>query len=204
MESIFEILKLIDVIINDNYFLSFIIYSLILYIYSSFSLPGIMILWAFSGYAYGFYIGYLSSVIITTIGSFNLFYLSKNIYNKKFSNKFSKSINKINNIIKNQSYEILIIFRMLPINAPFFIQNISLSFLNISNIKYIIVTFIGLSPLIIILVLIGDTFTHINSFKNFEFDKLEFNKIFFLIFFILIVLTIRIFYSYKKNKKKAL
>ena len=93
---------------------------------------------------------------------------------------------------------------MLPINAPFFIQNISLSFLNISNIKYIIVTFIGLSPLIIILVLIGDTITHINSFKNFEFDKLEFNKIFFLIFFILIVLTIRIFYSYKKNKKKAL
>ena len=152
----------------------------------------------------GFYIGYLSSVIITTIGSFNLFYLSKNIYKKKFSNKFSKSINKINNIIKNQSYEILIIFRMLPINAPFFIQNISLSFLNISNIKYIIVTFIGLSPLIIILVLIGDTITHINSFKIFEFDKLEFNKIFFLIFFILIVLTIRIFYSYKKNKKKAL
>ena len=201
MESIFEILKLLDDTIYNHYILSLLIFIFLLYIYASISLPGTIILWVFSGYVFGYFVGYLLSIIFTTLGSFNLYYVSKNYLNRYFKNKFFKYLNKIDNLINDNSYDILIIFRMIPY-VPFFIQNISLSFLNISNLKFIIVTFIGLTPIILFATIIGDTITDFNYIKEFQLENLYNKKFIILSIFIILIPIIRIYYFSKKKLSK--
>ena len=123
MELALDILKQIDIIINNNYNFSLLIFSLFILFYSALSLPGIAVIWLFSGYSFGIYCGFLISAIFTPFGAMLLFILSKTIFYKIFIKIFPKSINLIQKKLKNNSYEILIIFRMFPINLPFFIQN---------------------------------------------------------------------------------
>ena len=193
MEFIFEIFFYLDNIVANNYLFSLAIFSLVVYFYATFSIPGIPIIWLFSGYAFGIYIGYLLSAIFTSIGSLNLFILSKTIFHTIFKNKFYKYIKKVDKKIKNDSYEILIMFRLSPINIPFFFQNIVLSFLKISIYKYIITTFIGLSPSILFIVIIGSAISRIDDLRSFDFNELlskEFIFLYLIIFCIILLIII--------------
>ncbi|PPR51114.1 MAG: hypothetical protein CFH20_00800 [Alphaproteobacteria bacterium MarineAlpha5_Bin10] len=198
MQLLFEFLFLIENFVNDYYFFSLIIFSIFIFIYALISFPAIAIVWLFSGYVFGIFIGYILAIIFTATGSLCLFLLSKNIFHSFFKSKFKGSIMKLENKIKNNSLEILILFRMFPINMPFFIQNVGLSFLNISYINFFISTLIGLTPLVLFAVIIGNNFTQFNELKSFNLDNLLSLNLLIPVFIIFIFLILRIIL---KNRK---
>ena len=196
MEILINILDYIKTNIDNNYTLTLIFFFIFLILYNSFSIPGNLIFISSTGYFFGIYIGFFISITSIVLGSF-IFFLFANLYTKKLIPKkiYKYSIN-LKNHIKDSSLEYLIIFRMIP-GTPLFLQNILLSFLNISKIKFILSSFLGFTPLVFVVVFVGNQFKDLNKFKNLSFiDFFSFN---FLIFIVLIIifLLIRIFY---KNK----
>ena len=201
MEFFFEFLLYLKTLINEYYLLSLIIFSLYLFLHSIISLPGIIILWIFSGYAFGIYMGYIISIIFTVFGSFILFILSKTIFHKYFRKYFNNQNQMVENTIKENSYEILILFRMIPINVPFFIQNVGISFLKISSKKYLITTFIGFTPLTFMCSLIGDAIIIFDDIKNVNIKDIISYNFLIIIGIIIFLLFLRIYYKNKKEKK---
>ena len=196
MEILINILDYIKTNIDNNYTLTLIFFFIFLILFNSFSIPGNLIFISSTGYFFGIYIGFFISITSIVLGSF-IFFLFANLYTKKLIPKkiYKYSIN-LKNHIKDSSLEYLIIFRMIP-GTPLFLQNILLSFLNISKIKFILSSFLGFTPLVFVVVFVGNQFKDLNKFKNLSFiDFFSFN---FLIFIVLIIifLLIRIFY---KNK----
>lgn len=200
MEFIFEIFNYTDQLIINNYIFALLLFCLFIYLYSTFSLPGMLLIWLFSGYAFDVYTAFIISSIFTTLGSLNLFLLSRTIFHSFFKIKFQKYIQKISNKIQKNSYELLIVFRLSPINIPFFLQNVALSFLEISFVKYIVTTFLGLSPTILFITIIGNAMSRIDNLKDFEFNYLL-NKDFIILYtLILFIILLRIFIKYNKGK----
>ena len=196
MEILINILDYIKTNIDNNYTLTLIFFFIFLILYNSFSIPGNLIFISSTGYFFGIYIGFFISITSIVLGSF-IFFLFANLYTKKLiPKKIYKYSIYLKNHIKDSSLEYLIIFRMIP-GTPLFLQNILLSFLNISKIKFILSSFLGFTPLVFVVVFVGNQFKDLNKFKNLSFiDFFSFN---FLIFIVLIIifLLIRIFY---KNK----
>ena len=79
-------------------------------------------------------------------------------------------------------------------------QNIALSFLNISIIKYIVVTFLGLSPTIFLMVIIGNTMSQIDNLKDFHLNDLLNSEFIILYILILFVILFRISIKYYKKQ----
>ena len=196
MEILINILDYIKTNIDNNYTLTLIFFFIFLILYNSFSIPGNLIFISSTGYFFGIYIGFFISITSIVLGSF-IFFLFANLYTKKLiPKKIYKYSIYLKNHIKDSSLEYLIIFRMIP-GTPLFLQNILFSFLNISKIKFILSSFLGFTPLVFVVVFVGNQFKDLNKFKNLSFiDFFSFN---FLIFIVLIIifLLIRIFY---KNK----
>jgi len=204
LDTIFNFLFVINNLIESNYLISILIYLIFIYFYSFLSLPGVVFLWVFSGFVFGTYLGYLISIIFSVLGFLSLFLVSKFILSSYFYKFFKNKIIKIEKIIHKSSYEILILFRMLPINFPYLIQNIALSLFNISSLKFIIVTFFGITPIVFFCSLIGNTLEKIKEIKEFSMNDL-FTENFIFIFFILILfIFIRIYFKIKKETKKTL
>ena len=126
--------------------------------------------------------------------------MSRTVFHSIFKEKFEKYINRISNKIENNSYELLIIFRLSPVNIPFFLQNIALSFLNISIIKYITITFLGLSPTIFLMVIIGNAMSQIDNLTNFHLNDLLDSEFIILYILILFVILFRISIKYYKKQ----
>ena len=203
MDTIFNFLFVINNLVESNYLISILIYLIFIYFYSFFSLPGMVFIWVFSGFVFGTYLGYLISIIFSVLGFLSLFLVSKFILSSYLYKFFKNKIIKIEKIIHKSSYEILILFRMLPINFPYLIQNIALSFLNISSLKFIIVTFFGITPIVFFCSLVGNTLEKIKEIKEFSMNDL-FTENFIFIFIILIFfIFIRIYFKIKKETKKT-
>ena len=187
--------------IELNYFFSILIFFIFIFLYSCFSLPGLLIFVVFSGYCFGIYLGYFVSILSITLGSFCFFLLSKFFLSKLFFKFYNKYTKKINSYIKNSSLEYLIIFRMIP-GPPLMIQNVIMSILNIKSRVFIISTLIGFTPIIIFSVLLGNKIKNINSFSNMNIKELFTLDFFALILLIILFLLFKIFF--KKYVKKAL
>ena len=199
MDIIFNFLYFIDDLIKNNLLISILIYSIFIYLYSLFCLPGIVFIWIFLGYSFGIYIGYFLSIIFSVLGFLSIFLISKFFLNSFFYNYFKNHIIKIEKILDNNSYELLILFRMLPINFPYLIQNIALSFLKISSLKFIIVSLIGLSPIIIFCCIIGNTIDRIKEIENVSITNSIVSSNFIYILFILIFfILLRIYFKFRK------
>ena len=130
------------------------------------------------------------------IGSLNFFIFSKLFFKfflSKFYNKYSNIITKI---IKNSSYEYLILLRLISL-FPLMVQNICLSIFNISKKKFIITTFIGFIPIMFLAAFIGNEISNFVEIKNFKMKDL-FSSNFLLIFLLLIsIIILRIFFKKK-------
>ena len=197
----FFILYLNDIIYftGENIYLTIIIYSLFLILYATLSLPGLIIFIIFSGYLFGIYIGYLVSIISISFGSLTFFIFSKYFLKRLFYRYYKKYSQNINNYISNSSSEYIIIFRLIP-GTPLMVQNIILSFLDISYLKFIVTSILGFSPLVLTCVIIGNkildyqTINNINEFNVFTYDFII------LLFLIILIISIRIYFKYKKKR----
>ena len=192
-------LKYLDFIIyyvDNNFLLSAFLFFIFLVIYNSFSLPGNLFFFLSSGFFFNVYIGFLLNILSIVIGSLNFFIFSK-IFFKFFLSKFyNQYSNKITKIIKNSSYEYLILLRLISL-FPLMVQNICLSILNISKTKFIITTFIGFVPIMFLAAFIGNEISNFVEIKNFKMKDL-FSSNFLLIFLLLIsIIILRIFFKKK-------
>ncbi len=198
MEYFFFILDYINIKIENNYFESLIFFFLFLLIYNTFSLPGNGILMASTGFFFGILIGFIISIITIVLGSL-LFFLFVSFFLKKiFPYTYAKYSNKINEYISNSSFEYLVIFRMIP-GPPLMFQNLILSILKIDKIKFLMTSFLGLSPIAFLCVFIGSKLNNFYGLKTFNISEILSLEYLFFVIVILFFLFIRIIY--RKTKK---
>ena len=186
----------INKFIEINFFYSLLFFSLYIFFYSAFSLPGLIIFIVFVGYSLGVFWGFLISIIFSTLGSFCFFIISKHILNKFFFKIFSKYTNKIDFYIKKSTFEYLVIFRIIP-GPPLMLQNFFFSTLKISNYKFIFSTLIGFFPLMLFCVLLGNKINDLKVITNITFIEVFTWDLILIIFIFFIILFVRILF---KNK----
>ena len=85
---------------------------------------------------------------------------------------------------------------MIP-GPPLLLQNLLLSFLNITKINFIISSFVGFSPIVFATVFIGNQLNDIDKIKNVSLNDIISFKFLIFIFCIIIFLSIRILYKKK-------
>ncbi len=197
MENVYFYINFIHENLENNYLIFFIIYFISLVIFFSFSPPGGPIPLMASGFFFGFYVGFLINIFSILIGSYFFISFAKNIFIKFFNKWYIKISEKFYNFIKNSSYEYLILFRLT--GNPLFIQNLCFSFLNISKKKFLISSFFGFSPGIIILTYFGSKLYEIYEIKNAKFSDIISKDFIFLILFVIMILILRIIFKTKKN-----
>ena len=194
------VIYLNDILYNleTNFINFFLIYFFSIIIFFSLSLPGGALILFASGFFFGFYIGFLVNIVAILIGSFLFVYFTKNILKIFFTKFYFRFSDRLTTIISFSSYEYLIIFRLIYGN-PLFIQNLAYSFLDISKFKFLISSFIGFCPIVILLSYFGSKLYNIYEIKNIRFNEIVSKEfIFFTIIFILI-LIIRIIFKSKKK-----
>ncbi len=198
LENFYLYINFINQNLENKYLIFFFIYFFSLIAFFSFSLPGGPILLITTGFFFGFYIGFIINIFSIVIGSYFFVYCAKNFFKNFFNKLYLKFSNKLNKLINSSSYEYLIIFRLIQGN-PLFIQNLCLSFLNISRTKFIFTSFVGFTPVIIIFTYFGSKLLEIYEIKNIKYNDI-FSKEFILIITIFILFLIfRIIYNYKRK-----
>ena len=196
MDIFLKYLDFITYYVDNNFLLSVFLFFIFLVIYNSFSLPGNLFFFLSSGFFFNVYIGFLINILSIVIGSLNFFIFSKLFFKFFLSKFYNKYSNKITKIIKNSSYEYLILLRLISL-LPLMVQNICLSILNISKTKFIITTFIGFIPIMFLAAFIGNEISDFVELKNFRMKDLISSN-FLLIFLLLILMIIlRIFFKKK-------
>ena len=198
MNNFFLILDFIKLNVEINYtntLLIFFIYSLFHY---SLSLPGSIILYAASGYFFGLYIGFLTSIMSLTLGSLFFFIFSAYLLKKIFPNKYNSYLKNINNYFKNSSFEYLIILRIIP-GPPLIMQNLFLSILNIKKRLFFLTTILGYIPIVFVSVYFGNQLNNFDSLKSISFIDIFSLEFIIFISFILLLIFLRVIYKKKKN-----
>ena len=196
MEFLFSLLQYILLYSQDNYFISILFFFFFLLCYSVFSLPGLLIFTAMSGYLFGIYHSFIISILSVTFGSLAFFILSKIFFKYFFIKYYEKYAQNINKFISHSSIEYLIIFRLVP-GLPLMVQNIILSLLDISKFKFLLATFIGFTPMILTSVIIGNKIKNIQLIKEISSQDLFTWDIVLIISVLILLLILKI--KFKKN-----
>ena len=196
MDFIYEIIFLVNNYIEYNYTISIILYFSLLVIFFTFSLPGTTVAILSSGFFFGFFLGFLINIFSISIGSLFFVLFSKSLLKKLFKKNFIKYSSKISHLIKNSSFEYLILLRLI-IGPPLIVQNICLSLMNVSKIKIFVSTFVGFIPIIGFLSYIGSYLNNILDLKKIKFDNLISMEFLLILFFLIFLLLLRIYL--KKN-----
>ena len=189
-------LDFINYYVDKNFLLSAFIFCFFLIIYNSFSLPGNLLFFLSSGFFFNLYIGFLINILSIVIGSLNFFIFSKFFFKTFLSKFYNKYSNKITKIIKNSSYEYLILLRLISL-FPLMVQNICLSILNISKTKFIITTFIGFIPIMFLAAFIGNEISNFVELNNFKMKDLFSSNFLLIILLLISIIILRIFFKKK-------
>ena len=196
MDLIYEIMFLVNDYIEYNFTISIILYFSFLVIFFTFSLPGTTVAVMSSGFFFGFFFGFFINIFSISIGSLFFVLFSKSLLKKLFKKSFIKYSSTISNLIKNSSFEYLILLRLI-IGPPLIVQNIFLSLMNVSKIKIFISTFVGFTPIIGFLSYIGSYLDNLLDLKKINFDNLISIELLLILFFLILLLLLRIYL--KKN-----
>ena len=200
MEYFLFFLDFIQQKLDNDFYLILFIFSIFLFFYHCFSLPGNSIFIISSGYFFDIYIGFFLSLITIVLGSFIFFIFSKFFLSKFFPKILAKYSNQIDKYLKDSSFEYLIMLRLIP-GTPLMIQNILVSILNINKFNFMITTIIGFTPLVFTFVFFGYQLNNLSQIKNFSFNSiLTYEFIIFLIF-IIFLLFVRIYYKKRPSNK---
>jgi len=198
MEIFFFILDFIKLKVETSYYTTLLIFFFFLLIYSTFSIPGNIILVVSTGYFFGIYTGFLLSISTIVLGSLFFYLLTSFCLKKIFPNIIEKYSNRIDQYISVSSLEYLIIFRMIP-GPPLMLQNLLLSFLNINKTKFIISSLLGFAPLVFISVFFGFHLTNFSNLKSITLSNIFSLDFILVLIFIIFLLLVRIFYKRKNN-----
>ena len=197
MDFFFSLLQNILLYSQDNYLISILLFFFFLFCYAAFSLPGLLIFIAMSGYLFGIYYGFIISILSLSFGSLIFFILSKIFFKYFFSKYYEKYARNINKYISDSTLEYLIIFRLVPA-LPLMAQNIILSLLDISIFKFLLASFIGFTPILLTAVIIGNKIKNIQLIKGISGQDIFTLDILMVISVLILLLILKI--KLKKNK----
>ena len=200
IDYILIILNYTQLLIEENYTLALMIYFLFCISFFFLSLPGGLIVTLSSGFFFGFYIGFLINLISITIGSLFFTILSKYFFINYFNKYLSKYTDKLNKIIKKSSYEYLILIRLI-FGIPLIVQNLFISTLEISKLKFIISSIIGFTPYFLIFSYAGDRISNLLEIKYFSIKNFFSIEIILVLIIFAVIIIFRIFanINLKKN-----
>ena len=196
MEHLLKLLEYIDYNLYNNYFLFLLCAFFFMFIHSSFSLPGSLILIASNGYFFGLLIGYIISILAITFGSFIFFIFFSVVLKNNFTKIYNKYVNKIDKYTSDNLLEYIIILRLIP-GSPLLLQNIILSVLKIKRSTFLFTSLIGFTPIVFIAVFFGNQLNNllkINTFKLADILSIEY-----IVFLILVIIIIVIKILFKKK-----
>ena len=185
--------------IEINYYFSIFIFFIFIILYSMFSLPGLLLFWVFGGFAFGIFASFIICLISSTIGCFCFFILSKYFLNMFFKKKYKKYVSKIDDFIENSSLEYLIIFRLI-IGPPLMIQNLILSFLEISSFRFVVSTFLGLLPMVLFSTLIGNKLNNLASVNEITVKNIFTLDLLLLLLSLILIMCAKIYFKKRKTK----
>ena len=199
IDYILIMLNYTQLLVDQNYTLTLILYFLFCLLFFFLSLPGGLIVTLSSGFFFGFYIGFIINITSITMGSLFFMIISKYFFLNYFNYYLSKYTDKLNKIIKKSSYEYLILIRLI-FGIPLIIQNLFISTLEISKVKFIISSIIGFTPYFLIFSYVGDKISDLLEIKSFSINNIFSIEIIIILIILALVLIFRIFY--KINSKK--
>ena len=142
--------------IENKFFSSLILFTIIYVISIAISLPIGSFLTFIGGYIFGAYYGFFSVIIGATVGALILFMIIKVGILKTIGSIHQKSelINKIKFGIDKNIWSYLFFIRFFPI-FPFWFVNIAPAILGVRLLPYTVTTFFGIMPGSLSIILIG-------------------------------------------------
>ena len=111
-------------------------------------------------------------------------------------NYYNKYSSRLTDIIKDSSYEYLILLRLI-IGPPLLVQNLCLALMNLSKFKIFISTLIGFIPIMLLFSYIGNYLSDLAELKNLSITDVLSLKFIFIIIILVLAIIIRI--KFKKN-----
>ena len=200
IDYILIMLNYTQLLVDQNYALTLILYFVFCLLFFFLSLPGGLIVTLSSGFFFGFYIGFIINITSITIGSLFFMIISKYFFLNYFNYYLSKYTDKLNKIIKKSSYEYLILIRLI-FGIPLIVQNLFISTLEISKVKFIISSIIGFTPYFLIFSYVGDKISDLLEIKSFSIKNIFSIEIIIILIILALVLIFRIYY--KINSKRV-
>ena len=198
IDYILIMLNYTQILIDQNYALTLILYFVFCLLFFFLSLPGGLIVTLSSGFFFGFYIGFIINITSITIGSLFFMIISKYFFLNYFNYYLSKYTDKLNKIIKKSSYEYLILIRLI-FGIPLIIQNLFISTLEISKVKFIISSIIGFTPYFLIFTYTGDKISNLLEIKSFSLNDIFSFELAIVIICFIGFIIFRIFTNNSKN-----
>ena len=199
IEYILIVLNYTQLLVEQNYVLTLILYFIFCLLFFFLSLPGGLIVTLSSGFFFGFYIGFLINIMSITIGSLFFIIISKYFFSNYFNNYLSKYTDKLNKIVKKSSFEYLILIRLI-FGIPLIIQNLFISTLEISKVKFIISSIIGFTPYFLIFSYFGEKISNLLEIKSFSIKNIFSIEILIILIILILILIFRIFYKIHSKK----
>ena len=189
--------------IENKFFSSLILFTIIYVVSIAISLPIGSFLTFIGGYIFGAYYGFFSVIIGATVGALILFMIIKVGILKTIGSIHQKSelINKIKFGIDKNIWSYLFFIRFFPI-FPFWFVNIAPAILGVRLLPYTVTTFFGIMPGSLSIILIGSGVEDIvNKKVDFAWNFSD-HKFFFIGLLILSLISILPIFLKKFNLLK--
>ncbi len=189
--------------IENKFFSSLILFTIIYVVSIAISLPIGSFLTFIGGYIFGAYYGFFSVIIGATVGALILFMIIKVGILKTIGSIHQKSelINKIKFGIDKNIWSYLFFIRFFPI-FPFWLVNIAPAILGVRLLPYTVTTFFGIMPGSLSIILIGSGVEDIvNKKVDFAWNFSD-HKFFFIGLLILSLISILPIFLKKFNLLK--
>jgi uncharacterized membrane protein YdjX (TVP38/TMEM64 family) len=154
LKTLFIYLETIQNYISNNFFFSFLIFTLSYCFLIVCNFPIASLLSLIGGFLYGTWIGGVGIIIGGTIGSFFVFLVAKLLFHDYISKKLLQRYSFITQYFQKNELELMLLIRLIP-GIPFFAQNLILAGLGAERLKFFFTTLFGLSPWAIIFASLG-------------------------------------------------
>ena len=139
------------------------IVSYALIVLSALPLPALFTLTG--GFLFGTFLGTVYSATGATIGAIILFLLIRHSLGASIQNRYKDQLTQFNAQIKKYGTSYIIAIRFIAF-IPFFIQNVLIGLTNISLLKYIWTTIVGILPGSLVYAYAGQQLAEIESIKD--------------------------------------
>ena len=155
----------IQLLVNKNYTLYFIIFFIFYVIVTAFALPISLLKTLLAGALFGFWPGLILVSFASSIGSTFCFLFSRYVLRNYTQVRFRKYLEKVNNGIEKDGWLYLLFLRLSPI-FPFFIINLVFGLTKMRALEFYLVSQVGMFIGTAIFVNAGVQIGNLNSIEE--------------------------------------